>query len=77
MKVNTLYPGEASRLAGRLSFATTWVAGRMGRALMQPVYRRAASKERGQTYALTQGLHLALSFFQSIFKEDPPHDRSR
>ena len=72
MKVNTLCPGEASRLAGRLSFATTWVAGRMGRALMQPVYRRAASKERGQTCALTPGLHLALTFFQSIFREPPP-----
>ena len=72
MGSSTLGPGEASRLAGRLSFATTWVAGRMGRALMQPVYRRAASKLRGQTNALVPGLRLALTFFQSIFKEVPP-----
>ena len=39
---------------------------------MQPIYRRAASKDRGQTCALTRGLHLALTFFQSIFKEPPP-----
>ena len=59
-------------MAGRLSFATTWVAGRMGRALMQPVYLRAASKLRGHTSALVPGLRLALTFFQSIFSEVPP-----
>ena len=72
MDADTLGPGEASRLAGRLSFATTWVAGRMGRALMQPVYLRAASKLRGQTNALAPGLRLALTFFRSILKEVPP-----
>ena len=71
VRANILCPGEASRMAGRLSFATTWVAGRMGRALMQPVYKRASSKLR-EAYALTDGLRLSLAFFQSIFKEVPP-----
>ena len=44
LSANLLRPGEASKLAGRLSFAQQAVFGRVGRAQLRPLFRRAHSK---------------------------------
>ena len=43
---------------------------------MQPIYARGACKDSGLEPELDPGLHLALSFFLSIFKENRPRERS-
>ena len=44
-----LSAGEASRLAGRLAFATSCAAGKFGRAVLQPLFARAASTDGGSS----------------------------
>lgn len=44
IKEDSLTVGEAASMAGRLSFASSTLWGRVGRAMIYPIYRRAAAK---------------------------------
>ena len=66
-----LSAGEASKLAGRLAFATSWAAGKFGRAVLQPLFARAASSDGGSSLG-EFGLEEALAFFESTLEEGLP-----
>ena len=63
--------GEASKLAGRLAFATSWAAGKFGRAVLQPLFARAASTD-GEASLGQFGLEGALRFFDGALEEGLP-----
>ena len=66
-----LSAGEASRLAGRLAFATSCAAGKFGRAVLQPLFARAASTD-GESSLGEFGIGEALTFFESTLEEGLP-----
>ena len=53
----------AGKLAGQLAFMTGWAAHRVGRAALQPLYRRA---QESLVSALTPALEQALGFFGAL-----------
>ena len=61
-------------MAGRLSFSSTWVAGRMGKALLQPLFERSAHKGANAPHKVEGGLEMSLEFFASVFdiRPEPP-----
>ena len=66
-----LSAGEASKLAGRLAFATSWAAGKFGRAVLQPLFARAAATDGGTSLG-EFGVREALTFFESALEEGLP-----
>ena len=60
----SMFSGEAASAGGRLGFSTSWAAGRFGRAIMQPLYRRAGARESH----VGPGLLEALLFFASVLR---------
>ena len=63
LDANSLFPSEASKLGGRLGFASTWASFNFGRALMQPLYRRQAELAAS---ALNAGLRASMGFLWSV-----------
>ena len=64
-----LDPGAAAKLAGRLSFAVTAAAGRVGRAYVKPLYAQASSPLSGNR--LSMWLTFALVWWLAYLKERP------
>jgi hypothetical protein len=67
---NDISGAAASRLAGKLSFATMWTAWRFGRAALQPLFARA---QRAGRSALSACLKVTLIFFLSTLPLLPEH----
>lgn len=65
-----LLPGSAGSLVGKLGFACSGIFGRVGRAALQPLYRRQHAR-RGST-ALSRPLRSALGFFVTLLEDPPP-----
>ena len=66
LSTQSLFPGESAKLTGRLGFATQWSSGRFGRAVMQPLYRRAAASN-GQSW-INDAIFHALTFFAGVLR---------
>ena len=56
MRTRRMFPGEASKLAGRLSFAAQFIFKRLGRALLVPIFRQAKKKSSVMGYDLLLAL---------------------
>ena len=70
-RANAMTAGEASKMAGRLGFATSWAAGKFGRAVLQPLFARAAATDGESTLDMF-GLRGALDFFEAALVEGLP-----
>ena len=66
----TVSGAAAARLAGKLSFVTSWAAWRFGRAVMQPIF---FASTRGARCVMSAALRLALTFFLSTLPLLPDH----
>eukprot|EP00962_Isochrysis_galbana_P031963 scaffold10462_cov119-Isochrysis_galbana.AAC.13 len=44
LAADALPPGSAAKFAGRLAFATSWAAGRLGRPVLRPIFDQALKK---------------------------------
>ena len=71
LEAGAMTAGEASKMAGRLGFATSWAAGKFGRAVLQPLFARAAATDGSSTLDMF-GLRGALRFFESALEEGLP-----
>ena len=84
VRARRLVPGQAARLAGRLVFAASALAGRVGRAFLQPLFRLANLHRQGRAREdatdmlcledgeLTDRLLLALEWWVALLEEAPP-----
>ncbi|KAJ9439904.1 hypothetical protein DIPPA_16048 [Diplonema papillatum] len=70
---NSLSPGEASSLAGKLNFATAALYGKVGRIMLQPIYRRSDARSTQPGFSLNSDLRRALLWWFELF-EDPHLD---
>ena len=61
-----LAPGAAAKMAGRLAFSCAWAACRVGRAAMQPLYRRASDPPWTHKQALDEAVLASLAFFEGL-----------
>ena len=66
-----LPPSAASQLHGKLQFTLSWAFGRVGRAALQPISRRAQSKRRFHS-EVTPAIRRALSFLKDVVEQLPP-----
>ena len=71
LEAGAMTAGEASKMAGRLGFATSWAAGKFGRAVLQPLFARAAATDGSSTLDMF-GLRGALQFFEGALEEGLP-----
>ena len=70
LRAGSISGAAASRLAGKLSWATGWTAWRFGRAVIQPLFE--ASKRAG-SFTASAALTGALTFFLSTLPLLPDH----
>jgi len=64
-----LWPSTAGPLVGKLQFASSGIFGRVGRAALQPLYRRQHAKKGSPS--LSKHVRAALDFFLQLLA-DPP-----
>ena len=64
-------PSAAARLRGKLMFSLAWTFGRVGRAALQPLSVRAASK-RPWHGDVTPAIRRALLFLRDVIRQLPP-----
>ena len=60
LDVDCLSPGQAAKLAGRLSFASSVTLGRFGRPFLQPVYALAAGRSVDEIHPLPPAESVAM-----------------
>ena len=75
LRCNTLKPDEAQTLAGRLNFLQTTCFGRVGSALLAPLYARAhflQTDENRDNNQLSHALRSTLTALLSLLPECPP-----
>ncbi|KAJ9440961.1 hypothetical protein DIPPA_21334 [Diplonema papillatum] len=68
---DSLAPGEAAALAGKLGFASTALYGKVGRVPLQPIFRRANSSSTFVGFKLGEPLEVALSWWVKVLEGDP------
>ena len=66
-----LRPLQAASLCGKLLFTLTWAFGRVGRAAMQPLQRRAASEDHWAG-APSAAIRRAVGFLRDVVASAPP-----
>ncbi len=74
---NWLHPGVASKLAGRLQWASCHVFNRCAKAALRPIIRRRS--QRGPDFTLTKRLRQAICWFMQLLESQvsrsiPFHD---
>ena len=77
-----LSSAAAAHMTGKLGFTLMWAFGRLGRAAMQPLQRRAADSDGWRDDSLSPSVVSALNYFSSLlpvlsphtFQVDPPPD---
>ena len=72
LAAGSLAAGAAAKLAGKLVFVTGWAWGRFGRAAMQPLFARAASKR--SSASMSEPLRRALLFLAGLVAVVPPRE---
>ncbi|KAJ9442779.1 hypothetical protein DIPPA_32115 [Diplonema papillatum] len=67
---DSLSPGEAASLAGKLGFATSALFGRVGRVPLQPIFRRSNAATTFAGFRLGGDLEAALRWWMRTLAED-------
>jgi len=65
---DALPPGSAAKFAGRLAFATSWAAGRLGRPVLRPIFDQALRDGTRQVSPLLPSVRGALAFLIEVLR---------
>jgi hypothetical protein len=68
LAADALSAGAAAKFAGRLTFATSWAAGQLGRAVLRPIYDQALMGGSQAPSPLLPSVRRALRFFVEILR---------
>lgn len=68
LAADALPPGSAAKFAGRLAFATSWAAGRLGRPVLRPIFDQAHRDGERQISPLLPSVRGALAFLIEVLR---------
>ena len=71
LETQELYPKAAATLAGKLQFSLSWAFGRVGKAAMQPINKRAEMEDTRHG-KVSPGIVRSLNFLRDVVSELPP-----
>eukprot|EP00962_Isochrysis_galbana_P007358 scaffold1991_cov111-Isochrysis_galbana.AAC.17 len=66
LAADALPPGSTAKFAGRLAFATSWAAGRLGRPVLRPIFDQTLRDGARQFSPLLPSVRGALAFLIEV-----------